>query len=409
VNLFYSFQIAFRMLKLHKLRAFLTMLGVIIGVMSVTLITIVSNGFTAYIDQQFQRVGANTLFVTFDTSRLEPGETSGGLTGLTSDDLDFIMERSRSIAVGSGYLPVGARAGRAGEREWDKIDVQAVDSAFFEINRIEVNEGRRFTEDDDRRMANVALITQPLADQLFPGVNPLGRTISLDGITLEVIGITERNQAFGQRESEQLFLPISTAQKKWLGGDRLGIILLKPRDGVTPNAAMDEVWRMLMARSGNKAVYRLDSNESILAIFTGIVGVAGIVLAGIAALSLLVGGIGIMNIMLVSVTERTKEIGLRKSVGATKKAILSQFLVEAATLSMTGGLIGMAIAYGFGLLFSLFTVLRAWPNEGGLTTPFPLVEALFATAFSALIGMIFGFYPAVRAAQLSPIDALRHE
>jgi putative ABC transport system permease protein len=172
---------------------------------------------------------------------------------------------------------------------------------------------------------------------------------------------------------------------------------------------MDDVWQALMLKSNNRAVYRVDSRESIINVLGQVVNAIGKVLAAIAALSLLVGGIGIMNIMLVSVTERTREIGLRKAVGARRMVILSQFLVESAMLSLVGGLIGMGVAYGFGTLITVVTKATGFPNSDGLLTPFPVTAAVMASAFSALIGVVFGLYPAARAAQLSPIEALRTE
>jgi putative ABC transport system permease protein len=172
---------------------------------------------------------------------------------------------------------------------------------------------------------------------------------------------------------------------------------------------MQDVWEALMIRSHNKAIYRLDSRESILKVFGGLVGAAGGILAAVAALSLLVGGIGIMNIMLVSVTERTKEIGLRKAIGAKRGSILTQFLVEAGTLSLVGGLVGMGIAAGLGQVVAIVTASMKWPSADGLQSPFPLSAAIMAGLFSALIGMVFGLYPALSASKLDPIVALRHE
>jgi ABC-type antimicrobial peptide transport system permease subunit len=172
---------------------------------------------------------------------------------------------------------------------------------------------------------------------------------------------------------------------------------------------MDDTWRALMLKSDNKRIYRVDSSETIIQTFTAVFGVAGIVLTMIAALSLLVGGIGIMNIMLVSVTERTREIGLRKAVGARNSTIMVQFLVESATLSLVGGLIGMSIAYAIGLLIQAVSASASWPQAGGLPTPFSLTAAMFSAGFSAMIGVVFGLYPARNAAKLDPIVALRKD
>ncbi|MBS1716775.1 MAG: FtsX-like permease family protein [Armatimonadetes bacterium] len=204
-------------------------------------------------------------------------------------------------------------------------------------------------------------------------------------------------------------MPLATLQTKWTGNRKLMIIATEAAPGVELADAMDSAWRAMMIRSNNKSVYRIDSNESISKVFGGVLGAAGVLLAAIAALSLLVGGIGIMNIMLVSVTERTREIGLRKAVGARKGSILVQFLVESGTLSLVGGLIGMGIAWSFGLLIHLVTMAKHWPDENGLPAAFPPAAALMATFISALIGVTFGFFPAMSAAKLDPIVALRRE
>jgi putative ABC transport system permease protein len=213
----------------------------------------------------------------------------------------------------------------------------------------------------------------------------------------------------GDRDTKTLFMPLATANSKWLGGNQIDLILVRPTKAVTVDDALEEIHRALMAKSKNRSLYMVESSQNVLKVFQAVVGVAGAALAAVAALSLLVGGIGIMNIMLVSVTERTKEIGLRKAVGAKRGAILGQFLVEAATLSLVGGLIGMGIAWMLGNVVTLWTIQAQWPNKDGLATPFPLPAAIMASAFSAMIGMVFGFYPAISASRLDPIVALRRE
>jgi len=237
----------------------------------------------------------------------------------------------------------------------------------------------------------------------------MGKYITFRGITLEVVGEFERIDMMGETNARDVLVPLTTAQDKWIGGDTITYITTRPKAGIKVADTVENVWQALMRKSNNKRIYRVESRESILGVLTGILGGAGMVLAFIAALSLLVGGIGIMNIMLVSVTERTKEIGLRKAVGAKFGAIMTQFLVEAAVLSLVGGLIGMGIAYVMGLGITAITRVTKMPSEAGLAMPFPISAALGAMAFSAAIGIIFGFFPALSAAKLNPIDALRKE
>lgn len=255
----------------------------------------------------------------------------------------------------------------------------------------------------------MVVIGEDVRNKFFPNQNPVGKLILMPGIALQVVGLIEKTDFMGDSTARMMLVPLSTAQEKWLGGRRLDMLMLRAKKGIKVDDAMQSVWEALMLRSNNKAIYRLDSRESILNVFGGVVGAAGAILAAVAALSLLVGGIGIMNIMLVSVTERTKEIGLRKAVGAKRGSVLTQFLVEAATLSMVGGIIGMGLAWMLGQLVSLATAAQKWPSPEGLQTPFPVAAAIMAALFSALIGVVFGLYPAMSASKLDPIVALRHE
>ena len=404
-----SFIVALDMLRLHKLRAFLTMLGVIIGVMSVTIIVMIQNGFDSYLKTEFRKLGADTMFVAFEPGRRERGESTSGVDKLTTDDIAFVMNRTSSLDVGSGLLNVPASKVLNADREFTSPKVMAVDENFLELNRLNIPLGRKLTKADVDARANVCVIGEDVRNKLFQAESPIGKLISMGGFAFEVVGTIEKAEFLGDSTARVILLPITMAQKKWVGGKRIDMMMLRAKPGTKVDDAMEQTWRALMVRSRNKAIYRLDSRESILQVFGKVVGAAGAVLAAIAALSLLVGGIGIMNIMLVSVTERTKEIGLRKAVGAKRASILTQFLVEAATLSLIGGMIGMFIAWCIGQLVHLVTMRIQWPNAAGFDTPFPLSAAVMAAGFSAVIGMVFGLYPAMSASKLDPIVALRTE
>lgn len=403
-----SILVALEMLKLHKLRAFLTMLGVIIGVMSVTIIVMVGNGFQAYMSDQFKGFGADTIYVFYDPGR-RMRESLGAVEGLTMDDVEYLRNRVEGLDLISPYAQGPAERATVEDRTVDNAVTKGVDELYFELNSNTMLEGRNISADDLDRMTNACVIGEDIKNRLFPSGSPIGKYVSMRGITLEVVGVVKKSQAFGGTNERDVYMPISTFHKKFQGGDKLMLISMKPKRGVEVQDAMNRVWEAMMIRSGNKRVYRVDSNESILASINAVLGGAKVLLAAIAALSLLVGGIGIMNIMLVSVTERTKEIGLRKAVGAPARSVLTQFLVESGTLSLVGGLIGMAIAWSMGLVVTALTAASKWPSEGGLATPFPIAAALMSAAFSALIGMVFGLYPAVSAAKLDPIVALRRE
>ena len=399
---------ALEMLRLHKLRAFLTMLGVIIGVMSVTIIVMVSSGFQFFMTNQFKNLGAETIMVMYD--RWGGGtERNASVDGLKMEDVKYLTDHVSDIDIACPVLQVPSEKIVRQGREVKNPRIYASNETFILLNREEVTEGRLMDADDEKKRANVCIVGEEVRDRLFPDKKAVGQLISFKGITLEVVGILKRVDLMGETNARDILLPLSTAQRKWTGGDKLEMIMTRPKSGGDVTKTMDSIWQALMLKSGNKRIYRVDSNESIGKVFGNIFGVAGAVLAAIAALSLLVGGIGIMNIMLVSVTERTKEIGLRKALGAKRITILTQFVVEAATLSLIGGLIGMALAYGIGTLVTIGTAAMKWPSAEGLPTPFPVVAGIMAALFSAFIGVVFGLYPAIAASKLDPIVALRRE
>ncbi len=410
MNLTQSFLIALDMLRLHKLRAFLTMLGVIIGVMSVTLIVMLSEGFRQYLNTEFGKLGADTIIIMYDPGRRMRGQTTGGVDGLKLSDIDYVLQRSKTVDIASGFNMYPGQSVTYLDREVSDSEINAIDGNFLALNRFNVAEGRLITENDVLFRNNVVLIGEEIKDRLFPNEEALGKMVNLRGITLEVVGVLETIEILGQSSKKDVMVPLSTVQDKWMGGDNLMMIMVRPRSGYTVDQTMDEVWQIMMQKSNNRPIYRVDSRQSILEVLGSVIGVAGIVLGAIAALSLLVGGIGIMNIMLVSVTERTREIGLRKAVGAKRAAVLTQFLVESAVLSLTGGALGMVFGWLIGQAVSAITASANLLGPGqGFDVAFPIWAAMFALAFSALVGIVFGIYPAWSASSLDPIDALRSE
>ena len=408
MNVFQSFLIALDMLRMHKLRAFLTMLGVIIGVMAVTIIVMVSSGFQSFLSSQFNKLGGDTVMIFFDPGRRER-DTLGKTEGLRLDDMDFLMQRVQELQLATPIMQVPSQNASYEGETIDNPRIYATDDHYAQLQRLDLKLGRWISAGDVAERANVCLVGEDIMARLFHNQSPQGKYLTLQGITLEVIGVFKRQDFFGQTNADDVLLPVSTAEDKWTGSKNLMMIMARPKPGVSTQLAEDRIWEALMIRSGNRPLYRVDSSDSILSVMGAVLSVTAMILASIAALSLLVGGIGIMNIMLVSVTERTKEIGLRKAIGARRSSILIQFVVEAATLSLVGGLIGMGIAWLIGSSVTLITAANKWPNEGGLPTPFPITAALLSAAFSALIGVIFGLYPAISAARLDPIVALRRE
>lgn len=409
MNLTQSFAIALDMLRLHKLRAFLTMLGVIIGVMSVTIIVMISSGFQYYMTSQFNKLGSDNIMVMYDVWGMNHDKAKN-IDGLYYEDVQYLLDRVSSLEMAAPVFQVNGQKAVVGDLTVDNPKVYGTDQNYLELNRVNVTRGRSFTAADIKNRANICMVGPEIPKRLFPNQDPIGKTITFQGLTAEVVGIMEKQSLMGQNNDRDIYVPLSTAQDKWVGGNKIFMISARPKPGVKVDDAMEGIWEALMTKSGNKKIYRVESNQSLLDVFGKVFGVAGGVLAAVAALSLLVGGIGIMNIMLVSVTERTKEIGLRKAVGAKNAAILTQFLVEAATLSMVGGLIGMGTAWGLGQLIHYGTKAADWPQGmGGLPATYPVWAAVGSVLFSAFIGVVFGLFPAISAAKLDPIVALRTE
>jgi putative ABC transport system permease protein len=403
-------KIAFRALRINKLRSALTMLGIIIGVAAVIAMVAIGSGATARIQEQIASIGSNLIIVlpgSITSSGIRLG--SGNSVTLTQDDARAIMAESPAVAAAAPTSRGGAQI-VYGNNNW-ATQIQGATPEYLTIRDIQVDAGASFTQQDVDSAAKVALLGKTVADSLFNGLDPVGQVIRIKSVPFTVVGtLAPKGQSpSGQDQDDVIVMPISTAKKKVLGvsqanANSVGTILVQARAPELMTQAEEQVRTLLRQRHrlqpSQEDDFTVRNLEEVFAAQETSARVMSILLAAIASVSLIVGGIGIMNIMLVSVTERTKEIGLRQAVGAKTKDILSQFLVEAVALSILGGVIGIALGTGASLLISY---LAGWST---LVSP---ASILLAFVFSGLVGVFFGYYPARKAAYLDPIDALRYE
>jgi putative ABC transport system permease protein len=414
-----SVRLAFRALAANKLRAALTMLGIIIGVGAVITLMSAGEGVTVYIEERFQSVGSNLLFIIPGSREQFQAGGPGGpaapaaVAELTNGDVQALRDPARApdVASVSSQL-LRSAAVSTGKRE-AFTQVSGVDPEFARVRNWYPIAGEFVDEEHIISRARVAVLGQSVVETLFPeNPYPLDQTLKIGGISFRVIGILEQKggSEFGNQD-DIVLIPLSTAQTRLFpsrsrtGEQLVSAILVEAASEEQMDAASEQVSSILRDRHGidfrDEDDFSVISQSDILNIFGEITGVLTIFLGAIAGISLLVGGIGIMNIMLVSVTERTREIGLRKAVGARRRDIMWQFLLEAVTLSVIGGLIGIALGGGGAQLIStLIEDFRAVVS---------IQAVALATTFSAAVGLFFGIYPARRASRLNPIDALRYE
>ena len=415
MNLAELVRVALRGLAANKLRAALTMLGIIIGVAAVITLLSVGKGVEQYVTAQFQGIGSNLLFVFpgGPEEQTGPPGTGGRDRPLTNADGDalsdpFLVPSARAVAL--EYLGF---ASVAYGRENMSVQVSGVSTNYQQVRQFFVDEGEFISDADERSGARVAVIGQTVVRTLFPeGDYPLGQTLKINNLPFKIVGTLEPKggSLFGDQDSVVL-IPLSTAQQRVFnaraadGQFTLSLINIQAVNDDALEAVAAEVTAVLRDRHRiqfrDEDDFTIVSQNDLISAFGEVTGVITIFLGAIAGISLLVGGIGIMNIMLVSVTERTREIGLRKAVGARRRDILTQFLIEAILLSLLGGLIGI----GIGSVGSQ-AVAGFQPD---LPVAVTLDSVLLATGFSAAIGLFFGMYPAIRASGLNPIDALRYE
>ena len=413
MNLLATLRVALNALRVNLLRSILTMLGVIIGVAAVITMLAVGAGAEARIQQQIQSLGSNIMIVTAG-ARTASGVrlATGTTTSLTEDDAAAIARDVPEVEAAAPSNRGGAQV-VVGSANW-ATQIYGITPDYFVVRNWSLVAGRMFESAELSGSGKVALLGQSVARELFGDADPMDQTIRIKNVPFTVIGILNRKgqNMTGQDQDDVIMVPLSTARNRLLGTTQgklrqIGMIQIKVRDGVSMAEAQSKVTELLRqrlraGRAGNtqEDPFSILNLTEMLQTQEESSRIMSILLAAVASVSLLVGGIGIMNIMLVSVTERTREIGLRMAVGARSKDILTQFLVEAIALSMTGGLIGVALGAAGSWMVAAFA---------GWETRMSAESIVLAVGFSAAIGIFFGYYPARKAAALLPIQALRYE
>ncbi|MGC8735848.1 MAG: ABC transporter permease [Dissulfurimicrobium sp.] len=402
-----SLKIAFDALMTNKMRSVLTMLGIIIGVAAVIVMLALGNGARMMLDEQIKSIGSNLLIVLPGASTASGVRMgSGTQLTLTLSDAEAIKKQCPAVLY---VAPVDSGVAQVmyGNQNWSTL-VTGTTPSMFDLRDWPIASGRYFTQDDVKAAAKVCLLGKTVVDNLFGAINPIGQIIRIKNVPFTVIGVlAEKGQSpNGQDQDDAIYVPVTTAQKKLFGVPFPGvvkIILVSAKGANELGPAEEQITELLKQRHhiGPKQEndFTVKNLTQILKAAEKTAKIMSLLLGAIASISLVVGGIGIMNIMLVSVTERTREIGIRMAVGAKTWDIRLQFLIEAVTLSVSGGIIG--IIMGMGVTLAVATT--GWPT---LISPISIVLAF---GFSVVTGVFFGFYPAYKASLLNPIEALRHE
>jgi putative ABC transport system permease protein len=389
----------------NKMRTLLTMLGIVIGIASVIVMVAVGTGAQQSIERSIKSLGTNLIIVmpgSFTMGGANQG--AGTFSRLTTDDADKLK---REATLLSGVSPVISTRTQVigGDGNWRSM-VQGVSTDYLTIRDWTVASGDMFSDADTRASRKVVLLGKTVADNLFPGSDPVGSQVQIGRVPFTVIGVLEPKgqNAGGQDQDDVVLVPYTTAQSRLSGNVRIGQIIASGSSPEELAEAQEEI-KTIMREShrlgqGADDDFTVRNQTEIASAATSTTKVMSGLLAAIASISLLVGGIGIMNIMLVSVTERTREIGIRMAIGARGSDVLTQFLVESVVMSLLGGVVGLAVGYGGATLLAHFT---------GWATAIPLSAVFVAVGFAGAVGVFFGFYPARKAARLNPIQALRYE
>ena len=396
-------KLALRAISRNMLRSFLTVLGVVIGVAAVIALVTIGNGTTAQVTSELSRLGTNMLFAR--PGQFGPGRASAEARRFTVADVDAISEQVGGLRAVAPLNQTTATVIYGGQSH--STTVMGTTNDYFTAQDWDIASGRSFDAAEERGRARCVL-GETVRSQLFGSADPIGQQVRVGKVSCGVIGVlAKRGQSgMGNDQDDVVIVPIKVYQRR-IGGKanaNVSMILISARDGVATSKVQSDTENLLRERRkiipGREDDFSVNDMTQIAAAMTGTTTLLTSLLGAVAAISLLVGGIGITNIMLVSVTERTREIGIRLAIGALERQVLMQFLVEAVALSIFGGMSGILL--GLGLGFGAVSLLKV---------PFVVSPTMIAVAFvfSAAIGMIFGYFPARRAAQLNPIDALRHE
>ena len=407
-----TLKIAVRALVKNKMRASLTVLGVVIGIAAVTAMVSIGQSAGQLVQNQFDALGTNVINI-FPESQRRGGVRTGTSVTLTVDDCEAIRRECPAVL---GATPIAGASGQIvyGNLNWNAGSISGVNPDYLTIRSYTLARGRNLTEADVRSAAKVCVVGKRIVAELFQTTDPTGRRIRIGNIPFEIIGVLdEKGSMMGQDQDNVVLMPYTTVMRRIYGStfNNVGFIMASARSVDEIPQAETQIEQLLMERHGldasSESDFKVQSATEIAAMFGKVTGTMTALLAAIAGISLAVGGVGIMNIMLVSVTERTREIGIRMAVGATSGDILRQFLVESVVLSVIGGIVGLTLG------ISLSVGVTMLINELLPDTNWPVVvsipAAIVAIVFAAGVGIFFGFYPARKASRLDPIDALRYE